>query len=122
LNGTKSKVEAFFAKEGRWRGELTALRAILLDCGLTEEFKWRSPVYTAKGGNIAIVWGFNDYCRPRLLQGRAAEGPGGHPRRPERELALGAHGEIHLGRGDRGAGRRAESLCPRGGGKREGRD
>jgi uncharacterized protein YdeI (YjbR/CyaY-like superfamily) len=71
------KVEAFFAKDGSWRGELTALRAILLDCGLTEEFKWRSPVYTAGGGNIAIVWGFNDYCGLGFFKGVLLKDPEG---------------------------------------------
>ena len=27
----------------RWKPELTALRTIVLDCGLEEEFKWRTP-------------------------------------------------------------------------------
>lgn len=58
------KVEAFFADAKSWPEELAALRAILLSCGLGEEFKWRGPCYTLDGGNVATVWGFKD--RPEL--------------------------------------------------------
>lgn len=49
------RVEAFFAEAKQWREELSALRAILLGCPVTEEFKWRSPCYTVQGGNVATV-------------------------------------------------------------------
>ena len=52
------RIEAFFAEAGRWRAELAALRAILLDSGLVEEWKWRSPCYTLDGANVALLWGF----------------------------------------------------------------
>src|SRR3546814_15350854 len=56
MDDDNRKIDAFFAEEGRWHSELSALRAILLDCGLTEEFKWRGPCYTCDGGNIATLW------------------------------------------------------------------
>lgn len=55
-----AKVEAFFSNAKKWREELAALRAILLDCPVTEEFKWRSPCYTFQGGNVATVWGLKE--------------------------------------------------------------
>jgi len=64
-----AKAEAFFARDGRWRDELQALRAILLACPLTEDFKWRSPVYTAHGGNVATVWGLKDNAALSLFKG-----------------------------------------------------
>ncbi|MCL6708760.1 YdeI/OmpD-associated family protein [Pseudomonas sp. R2.Fl] len=63
------KLEAFFDDEGRWQAELRALRAILVDCGLTEEFKWSSPVYTVDGGNVAILWGFKDNATLGFFKG-----------------------------------------------------
>ena len=71
------RIETFFAKSRKWRDELLALRKLLLDCGLAEEFKWRSPVYTAHGGNVAIVWGFKDYCGLGFFKGVLLKDPEG---------------------------------------------
>jgi len=72
-----AKVEAFYAKDGAWREELLALRAILREMPLSEEFKWYSPVYTAHGGNVAIVWGFKDYCGLGFFKGALMKDPEG---------------------------------------------
>lgn len=45
-----------------WREELETLRAILLDCGLTEELKWSVPVYTFEKNNIVLIGAFNENC------------------------------------------------------------
>lgn len=66
---TDRRVGVFFDKLTRWQEELAALRAILLDSGLKEEFKWRSPVYTLNGGNVAIIWGFKDYAALGFFKG-----------------------------------------------------
>ena len=71
------RIETFFAKSRKWRDELLALRKLLLDCGLAEEFKWRSPVYTAHGGNVAILWGFKDYCGLGFFKGVLLKDPEG---------------------------------------------
>jgi len=63
------RIEAFFADAPRWREELAALRAILLDAGLSEEWKWRSPCYTCDGANVALLWGFRDECRLGFFKG-----------------------------------------------------
>ena len=42
--------------------ELTRLRALILDCGLTEDFKWMHPYYSDKGKNIVLIHEFKDYC------------------------------------------------------------
>ncbi len=65
----RSKLEAFFVEPGRWQAELAALRSILLDCGLTEEFKWSSPCYTIDGGNVALLWGFKDSATLGFFKG-----------------------------------------------------
>jgi uncharacterized protein YdeI (YjbR/CyaY-like superfamily) len=40
MNSTNPKVDFFFRKAKKWQEELEKLRAIVLDCGLTEELKW----------------------------------------------------------------------------------
>ena len=72
-----AKVEIFYARDGRWRDELAALRAILLACPLTEDFKWRSPVYTAHGGNVATVWGLKDNAALSFFKGVLLRDPEG---------------------------------------------
>lgn len=63
------KADAFYADQERWHDELAALRAILRDSGLCEEFKWRSPVYTHDGHNVALVWGFRDHAALGFFKG-----------------------------------------------------
>lgn len=70
-----AKAEAFFARDGRWRDELAALRAILLACPVAEDFKWRSPVYTAHGGNVATVWGLKDNAALSFFKGVLLKDP-----------------------------------------------
>ena len=49
------KVDAYLARSHQWPDEVAALRAVLRGAGLTEEFKWGKPCYSADGHNIAIV-------------------------------------------------------------------
>ncbi|MFD1796733.1 hypothetical protein FQV27_12640 [Paracoccus aurantiacus] len=71
------RLDAFFSHLDNWRDELLVLRAILLDCGLTETFKWSSPVYTAHGGNVAIIWGFKDRAALGFFKGVLMNDPEG---------------------------------------------
>jgi uncharacterized protein YdeI (YjbR/CyaY-like superfamily) len=69
MDDNSRKIDAFFAGESRWHSELSALRAILLDCGLTEEFKWRGPCYTCDGGNVATLWRFKENAALGFFKG-----------------------------------------------------
>lgn len=71
------KIGAYFARQTAWQDELLALRVILLDSGLHEDFKWRSPVYTHEGGNIALVWGFRDRATLGFFKGVLLKDPSG---------------------------------------------
>lgn len=64
-----AKVEAFYGKVGPWKEEAAALRAILRETPLTEEFKWRGPCYTYGGGNIVTVWRMKDKCALGFFKG-----------------------------------------------------
>ena len=55
-------VDWFFEKDTKWQKEYKKLRAIVLDCGLTETLKWGVPCYTFRGNNIVLIHGFKDYC------------------------------------------------------------
>lgn len=38
------------------------MRTIILDCELTEDFKWMHPCYTYHNKNIVLIHGFKEYC------------------------------------------------------------
>lgn len=57
-----SKADWFFDKDTKWQNEYQNLRAIILDCGLSEELKWGCPCYTFQGKNIVLIHGFKEYC------------------------------------------------------------
>jgi len=59
---TNVKVDEFLSKSKKWKDEYTKLRNIVLDCELTEEFKWMHPCYTLHNKNIVLIHGFKDYC------------------------------------------------------------
>ena len=63
------KVDAFLSKTKKWLEEFEKLRTIVLDCGLTEDFKWMHPCYTFQNRNIVIIHGFKDYCALLFIQG-----------------------------------------------------
>ncbi|MDI2588494.1 YdeI family protein [Psychrobacillus sp. NEAU-3TGS] len=56
------KVDEFIGKSNKWKKEYGQLRSIVLDCGLTEEFKWMHPCYTLENKNILLIHGFKEYC------------------------------------------------------------
>ncbi|MCC0030798.1 MAG: YdeI/OmpD-associated family protein [Brucellaceae bacterium] len=76
MDGPDPRIETFFVNARNWRGELLALRDILRTCPVAETFKWRSPVYTAHGGNIATVWGLKDACALSFFKGVLLKDPG----------------------------------------------
>lgn len=56
------KVDEFLNKAKKWKEEYEKLRNIVLDCELTEEFKWMHPCYTFQNKNIVLIHGFKEYC------------------------------------------------------------
>ncbi|WP_338443796.1 YdeI family protein [Bacillus spizizenii] len=59
---TNPKVDEFLSKAKKWKEEYEKLRAIVLDCELTEEFKWKHPCYTLNNKNIVLIHGLKEYC------------------------------------------------------------
>lgn len=62
-------VDRFLANVKRFQPELTELRSILLECGLTEELKWKQPCYTFNNHNIIIISQFKSHCVISFLKG-----------------------------------------------------
>ncbi|MEC0240218.1 YdeI family protein [Paenibacillus dokdonensis] len=56
------KVDEYISKSKKWKKEYEKLRNIVLDCELTEEFKWMHPCYTFDNKNIVLIHGFKEYC------------------------------------------------------------
>lgn len=62
-------VDEFFDKAKKWQEELLALRSIILDCMLIEDYKWKQPCYTFKNSNVVLMHGFKDYCAIMFFKG-----------------------------------------------------
>jgi uncharacterized protein YdeI (YjbR/CyaY-like superfamily) len=62
-------VDTFLQNAKQWKVELELLRSILLDCGLTEEYKWKQPCYSFKGKNIIIIGGFKSCVSISFFKG-----------------------------------------------------
>ena len=63
------KVDAYLSRAKTWREEQAALRAIALDCHLTEELKWGQPCYTLENSNIVLIHVFKEYCALLFFKG-----------------------------------------------------
>ena len=65
----KPTVEELIEKSKNWKEELSKLRSIVLDCGLTEEVKWYQPCYSFNGSNLIILGSFKDFCTLSFFKG-----------------------------------------------------
>jgi uncharacterized protein YdeI (YjbR/CyaY-like superfamily) len=63
------KVDAYISRAKHWREEFEKLRAIVSDCGLTEELKWGCPCYAFQKSNIVLIHGFKEYCALLFFKG-----------------------------------------------------
>jgi uncharacterized protein YdeI (YjbR/CyaY-like superfamily) len=72
-----SEVDAYIQRSERWSDVIGSLRSVLLDSGLTEDFKWRSPCYTHEGRNIVIVQEMKEFIALMFFKGALIEDPGG---------------------------------------------
>jgi uncharacterized protein YdeI (YjbR/CyaY-like superfamily) len=70
-------VELFLSELKQWQAEMEKLRKIILDCGLTEELKWRFPCYTFQNKNVVLIQGFKEYCALLFFKGFLLNDPNG---------------------------------------------
>jgi uncharacterized protein YdeI (YjbR/CyaY-like superfamily) len=71
------KVDAYLGKAKKWPDEMRKLRTLVLDCGLTEDFKWGQPCYTFDKGIVLLISAFKDYCALALFRGALLKDPKG---------------------------------------------
>ena len=71
------KVNAYIRKAKKWQPELEALRAILLESGLTEELKWGKPCYLHGNSNVVIIQDFKEYFALLFFKGILLKDPKG---------------------------------------------
>ena len=69
MNSMNPKVDGYLRKSKQWREELQKLRRIVLDCGLTEEVKWRVPCYTVQKSNVVLLGRFKECCVLSFVKG-----------------------------------------------------
>ncbi|HZG29256.1 MAG TPA: DUF1801 domain-containing protein [Ensifer sp.] len=77
MNQTNPKVDAYLKRNARWQAEMTALRALLLDCPLVEDLKWGVPCYTLDGKNVVLIHAFKEYCALLFHKGALMKDPDG---------------------------------------------
>jgi uncharacterized protein YdeI (YjbR/CyaY-like superfamily) len=77
MSKMNSKVDGYLRGKKEWLAELQKLRAILVDCGLTEEFKWWQPCYTFDGKNVIILHGMKETCALAFFKGTLLKDPRG---------------------------------------------
>lgn len=82
MNRKNPAVDEHIANAKKWQPELRALRRILLDTELTEDFKWDQPCYTYDGANIILLGGFKDHCALMFCQGSVLKDPHGILKKP----------------------------------------
>jgi len=75
MNRLNPKVDGYIRKSKQWQEELRKLRAIILDCQLTEDVKWRHPCYTLGDRNIVILGRFKEYCAMTFVKGALLKDP-----------------------------------------------
>ncbi len=63
------KVDEFLNNAKKWQAEMQKLRAIVLECDLTEELKWSVPCYTFQKTNVVLIHGFKEYCALLFFKG-----------------------------------------------------
>jgi hypothetical protein len=72
-------ISDYIAELADWRGTLLArLRQLILaaDPGLTEEWKWGTPVWSHKG-NVVAVGAFKNYLKINFFKGASLSDPHG---------------------------------------------
>ena len=71
------KVDFYFNKAGKWQAATRQLRAIILDCHLTETLKWGCPCYVFEKSNIVLIHSFKEYCAVLFFKGALLKDPKG---------------------------------------------
>jgi len=77
-----TKVDDYICNAKKWQAEITQLRTLLLECGLTEEFKWRTPCYSFQGNNVVLIGSFKAFCTLSFFKGTLLQDSNGFLSKP----------------------------------------
>jgi uncharacterized protein YdeI (YjbR/CyaY-like superfamily) len=69
MNKLNPAVDAYINRSKKWRSEMSKLRSIALDSGLTEALKWGVPCYTLGKANVVLIHEFKEYCALLFFKG-----------------------------------------------------
>lgn len=69
------RVDVLIARAGPWAEVFAALRAILLDLGFAEGFKWRQADYMVEGRNVLLISTLKDSCALNFFKGALLPDP-----------------------------------------------
>ncbi len=72
-----NRVDRYIERSTKWPDEMTALRPVLLGCGLSEDIKWGKPCFAHEGSNIAIFQEMNDFLSLMFFKGFLLKDPKG---------------------------------------------
>jgi uncharacterized protein YdeI (YjbR/CyaY-like superfamily) len=76
MDNPNPKVDGYIRKNKQWENELQELRRIILDRGLSEQIKWRVPVYTSEGDrNIVFLGAFKESAVLSFVKGALLKDP-----------------------------------------------
>ncbi len=80
LKGTPMEVyedvDTYLAASDQWPDEITAIRPILLSCGLDETIKWGKPCYCVDADeNVVLLQEFSDHLALMFFQGVLLDDP-----------------------------------------------
>src|SRR3954453_15574718 len=75
MNPMNPKGDGYVRKSKQWQEELQKLRTIILDCGLSEEVKWRVPCYTFAGRNVVFIGRLKESCVLSFVKGALLKDP-----------------------------------------------
>ena len=77
MSDKNAGVDAWIARQKHWNDEISALRALLLESGLHEDFKWGKPCYTHEGNNVVLIMPLKETCTLLFTKGALMKDPKG---------------------------------------------
>jgi uncharacterized protein YdeI (YjbR/CyaY-like superfamily) len=75
MSNKNPQVDEFLERAKKWSTEMSMLRELVLECNLTEEYKWRQPCYALNGKNVVFVNSFKDFCVLAFFKGSLLADP-----------------------------------------------
>lgn len=71
------EVDDYINASNQWPAEMSALRSVLLGCGLSEAIKWRKPCYVDPNtdANIAIMQEMKGFLALMFFKGSLVDDP-----------------------------------------------